>query len=111
MPNVTIQINGRPYSMACAPGEEEQLQTIAKALDREVVRVRASAGDVGEVRLLVMAGLMLSDRAEAAEERVQALEAELAGISSQEATAGAREARAASLLALAAARLEEIVRE
>jgi cell division protein ZapA (FtsZ GTPase activity inhibitor) len=55
MAHVIVQVNGRPYTMQCPDGEEEHLRDLAKLLDTEVARVRASVGSVGDIRLLVMA--------------------------------------------------------
>lgn len=58
---VTVMINGRPYKVACSPGEEDRLRTLAASLDRRVSELAKSFGQVGEGQLLVVAGLLLAD--------------------------------------------------
>ena len=60
MAHVIVQVNGRPYTMQCPEGEEPHLKDLAELLDSEVQRVKTSVGNVGDIRMLVMAGLMLS---------------------------------------------------
>jgi len=63
--------------MQCADGEEDHLHELAQLLDSEVTRIRRSVGAVGDVRLLVMAGLMVADRLSEAIKRIEDVEAEL----------------------------------
>lgn len=62
MKTVDITLLGRTYQVACAPGEEQRLSELGKMVE-EKMRVAASAGQgaVGEIRLLLLAGLMLAD--------------------------------------------------
>ena len=62
MAQVVIEVNGRPYTMQCNDGEEEHLASLALMLDEEVARIRDAVGNVGDIRLLMMAGLVISDR-------------------------------------------------
>jgi cell division protein ZapA len=80
MGNVVVTVAGRPYTMQCPDGEEAHLQELAALLDAEVSRIRQSVGSIGDIRLLVMSGLMVADklsdmlrRVEGLEEQVQAL--------------------------------------
>ena len=43
MATVTVEINGRPYAVGCADGQEERVRILAKQFD---VHVRQVAGDV-----------------------------------------------------------------
>jgi cell division protein ZapA len=76
MANVVVNIAGRPYTMQCPDGEEEHLQDLAKLLDTEVGRIRQSVGAIGDIRQLVMAGLMVADRLSEATRKMEAFEAE-----------------------------------
>lgn len=80
MAHVIVQVSGRPYTMQCPDGEEEHLKDLAALLDSEVTRVRQSVGSVGDIRMLVMAGLMVADRLSEATERIEALEEQVNGI-------------------------------
>ena len=50
MAHVIVQVNGRPYTMQCPEGEEPHLRDLAELLDSEVQRVKASVGNVGDIR-------------------------------------------------------------
>ena len=101
MPQVTLTIAGKTYRVACGEGEEARLGALAEDLDGRIGALRGSFGEIGDLRLHVMAGLTLAD--ELGEARAAA-EAARAG-----AEAAEREAREARGQAEAAqARLDEI---
>ena len=87
MAQVTIEINDRSYTMQCADGEEGHLQALARILDEEVARIRDAVGAVGDVRLLLMAGLMVADRAADCERRIEALKDQIEGLRASRAEA------------------------
>jgi cell division protein ZapA len=87
MAQVIVQVNDRPYVMQCPDGEEDHLRELAKLLDTEVSRIKSNVGTVGDIRLLVMAGLMVADRLSESVKRLEELEDQLRG---------AREARNAT---------------
>ncbi|KUJ85832.1 cell division protein ZapA [Ruegeria marisrubri] len=78
MPEVTIQIGGRGFQVACQEGEESYLYAAAKLLDDEAQVLSDQIGRMPESRMLLMAGLMLADKSAATEERIRALETQLA---------------------------------
>ena len=61
MASVTVEINGRPYAVGCADGQEERVRILAKQFDGHVRQVAGEVGHVGDIRLFLMAGLMLAD--------------------------------------------------
>lgn len=61
MAKVDITVNGQRYSVACAEGQETRLQALGADLDRRVRRISSAVGDIGEARLLLIAGLALLD--------------------------------------------------
>ena len=61
MATVTVEINGRPYAVGCADGQEERVRILAKQFDGHVRQVAGEVGHVGDIRLFLMAGLMLAD--------------------------------------------------
>jgi cell division protein ZapA len=77
MPEVTIKIGQRPYTVNCPEGEEPQLQKARDALDAEASTLLAYAGRVPEAQMLLMSGLMLADRTLALQEQLRATEAAL----------------------------------
>lgn len=115
MAHVIVEVNGQPYTMQCPDGEENHLRELAKLLDSEVTRIKQSVGTVGDIRLLVMSGLMLADRLSESMRRVEALEEEVrdAVVSrvSVEAQSKALAMRLSQRLASAAKRLEVVARE
>jgi cell division protein ZapA len=74
MANVVISIAGRPYTMQCPDGEEDHLKELARLLDTEVNRIKQSVGSIGDIRLMVMSGLMVADRLSEAVKKVDTLE-------------------------------------
>jgi cell division protein ZapA len=80
MSNVVVTIAGRPYTMQCPDGEEDHLKELARLLDTEVSRIKSSVGSIGDIRLLVMSGLMVADRLSEAMKKVEQLEDQLLGL-------------------------------
>ena len=78
MPEVKVMIGGRPYEVACQPGEENFLHAAAALLDTEAAVLGSQVGRVPEARMLLMAGLMLADKTAGMDDQVKALEARLA---------------------------------
>ncbi len=62
MPQITVQVNNQPYVVVCDDGEEAHLQELAEFLDKEVANLKENFGQVGDGRLLMMAGLMVADK-------------------------------------------------
>jgi cell division protein ZapA len=61
MAQVTLRINGYAYTLGCQDGEELHLQAMAAEVERRIDSVKASAGQSGEARMLVMASLIMAD--------------------------------------------------
>lgn len=59
MSNVTLQIGGRAYTVACADGEEGHIQALGATI-ADKVQSLGTAGQ-SEPRLLLFAALMLAD--------------------------------------------------
>jgi cell division protein ZapA len=74
MANVVVNVAGRPYTMQCPDGEEDHLKDLARLLDSEAIRIRESVGSIGDIRQLVMAGLMVADRLSEATRKIGLLE-------------------------------------
>ena len=71
MATVTIDINGRPYQVGCADGQEERVRILARQFDAHVRSVADDVGQVGELRLFLMAALMLADELHEARAKAQ----------------------------------------
>jgi cell division protein ZapA len=61
MSQVTIRINGRAYDVNCENGQENHVQRLAMTLAGKVAELVKQVGQVGDARLLVMAGLLVAD--------------------------------------------------
>ncbi len=66
MAKADIKIRGRSYSVACAPGQEARLKTLAGQLDDRVEQIANAVGNIGDDRLLLIASLALLDELDAA---------------------------------------------
>ncbi|MEG9505093.1 MAG: cell division protein ZapA, partial [Methylorubrum extorquens] len=74
MPHVNVTIAGKSYRMACGPGEEDHLAALAKSFDDRVTEMRGTFGEIGDMRLHVMASLTLADELLEARRRIADLE-------------------------------------
>jgi cell division protein ZapA len=61
VPQVTVQINGRGYQIACDEGQEAHLARLGTYIDNRIQELVAAVGQIGDVRLLVMVSLLLAD--------------------------------------------------
>lgn len=61
MPQVTVTVNGRPYAVACDPGEEPRIRELARLVDAKVENFARQSPRGGEARLLMLAALVLAD--------------------------------------------------
>ncbi len=61
MAQVDVAINGRNYRVACDDGQEDHLRQLAEYVDRRVMELVGSVGQIGEARLVVMASLLIAD--------------------------------------------------
>ena len=59
MSNVTLQIGGRSYIVACAEGEEAHVERLGELIDTKARELGPSSHN--EVRLLLFAALVLAD--------------------------------------------------
>lgn len=75
MPDLEVTIGGRPFQVSCQPGEEHFLRSAAGMLDAEAAPIIAQMGRLPEVKMLLMAGLMLADKTAAVEDELRRLRA------------------------------------
>ena len=61
MPLMDVVVNGREYQVACDPGQEDRLKELADQFDKRVRALSSAVGQVGDARLMLMAGLVLMD--------------------------------------------------
>jgi cell division protein ZapA len=91
MAQVVVEVNGRPYTMQCADGEEHQLRELASVLDAQVAKIREAVGPVGDIRLLLMAGLMIADQLADSRRSVAELQSQIAVLREKNSDADAQE--------------------
>ncbi|GJE16179.1 cell division protein ZapA [Methylobacterium marchantiae] len=112
MPQISVTIDGKSYRMACAEGEEAHLSALAADLDTRVTGMRQSFGEIGDMRLHVMAALMQADELVELKRRLADLEEEAAALRKRVDTADSlrteEEARIAEGLGRAADRIERL---
>jgi cell division protein ZapA len=104
MATVTVEINGRPYAVGCADGQEERVRILAKQFDVHVRQVAADVGHVGDIRLFLMAALVLADELH----EVRMADRSGATTLPASATAPSSETGVAEALNAVAARIEKI---
>jgi len=78
MPELEVSIGGRTFHVACQPGEEHFLSAAAALLDAEAQPLVAQLGRLPEARMLLMAGLLLADKAAASEDELRRLREQVA---------------------------------
>lgn len=78
MPQVLVTIAGRSYRMACGEGEESHLEGLAALYDARIDEMRTAFGEIGDMRLQVMAALTVADEVLELRRKCEKLEAELA---------------------------------
>lgn len=76
MGQVAISINGQNYQITCDDGQEEHLRSLAQIVDSRVEELVSAVGQVGDMRLLVMASLLLADEVAETKEEVDAMRAQ-----------------------------------
>ena len=78
MGKVSVTINGRAFTIGCEEGQEAYLRDLARHLDGHIRDLSGQVGQIGDLRLLLMASLVVADERREAVRRVEALEAALA---------------------------------
>lgn len=105
MAQVTVTIDGKAYRMACEEGQEAHLTELADKFDRYVSHLKTQFGEIGDLRLTVMAGIMVMDELSEVSRRLRGVESEMDTLKKNRDTVLASSARNEDLLATA---LEEM---
>jgi cell division protein ZapA len=101
MAQVTVTIDGKAYRMACEEGQEDHLTDLAVRFDRYVGHLKGQFGEIGDLRITVMAGIMVMDEISELTRRVAGLESELETLHSNRDTVLAATARTEEGIAVA----------
>tara|TARA_B100001123_G_C15089043_1_gene938847 strand:+ start:601 stop:885 length:285 start_codon:yes stop_codon:yes gene_type:complete len=64
MAEVDVEVNGRPYRIACNDGEESRVSELTKKLDTEMKMLAQRVGQLGEAQMMMLAAILLLDRAD-----------------------------------------------
>jgi cell division protein ZapA len=84
MSSVNVTINGKNYRMACEEGQEDHLRSLAEKLDSYVGQLKGSFGEIGDQRLTVMAGILVTDELTELKKRFEKMERELSKLSAKD---------------------------
>jgi cell division protein ZapA len=101
MAQVTVTIDGKAYRMACEEGQEDHLTDLATRFDRYVGHLKDQFGEIGDLRITVMAGIMITDEISELTRRVASLETELDSLRSNRDTVQAATSRTEENIAAA----------
>ena len=74
MAQVNLTVNGRVYRMVCADGEEDHVMELGARYEAAINDLRGELGEIGEQRLMVMAGILMADKLDDAEQRLKRAE-------------------------------------
>ena len=72
MAKVSVTLNGRAFTLGCEEGQEAYLRELAADLDKRVSDIAGQVGQIGDLRLLLMATLVMADELKEAERRIEA---------------------------------------
>jgi len=61
MPEVTLNIRGRDYSLSCDEGQEERLQTVGQYVNSRLSDISAAGAASNDSHLHVLTALVLAD--------------------------------------------------
>ncbi|WP_438751902.1 cell division protein ZapA [Pararhizobium sp. O133] len=76
MAQVTVMIDGKAYRMACEEGQEDHLTELATRFDQYVSHLKSQFGEIGDLRLTVMAGIMVMDELSEVDRKLKSLQTE-----------------------------------
>ena len=114
MGQVTVSIDGKAYRMACEDGQEAHLEGLATYFDGRVQEMRTSFGEIGDMRLTIMAAITSADEVMELRRKIAEAEAVAAGL--REAVAAAdnqqedRDRKTAEAVTALAERVERIAK-
>ena len=112
MAQVNLTVNGRVYRIACEDGEEDHVEQLGERFDGAINELRGAMGEIGDQRLMVMAGILMTDRLDDTERRLKHSEQEVGLLKDNRADSSMRldglDKSFAETLNLAAARIESI---
>lgn len=61
MAEISLDIGGFKYRLACRDGEEERLQQLGRYVDEKAKDLQSTLGQISETRLLLMTAILTAD--------------------------------------------------
>lgn len=80
MGQVNVTVAGKNYRMACGDGEEKHLIALAERVDAKISELRGTFGEIGDMRLHVMAAIYFADETADLKARVARIEAQMGDV-------------------------------
>ena len=71
MAEVIVKVNGRDFPLSCADGQETRTRRLARYVDSKIAEFTKGHGQAGELRLLLLAALVIADELSDAGEALQ----------------------------------------
>jgi cell division protein ZapA len=83
MAQISVTVANRVYRMACGEGEEAHIAELARLFDEKISELKKAVGDIGDMRLHVMAGIFFVDEVAEMRRRLAAAEARNAELAAE----------------------------
>jgi cell division protein ZapA len=114
MSSVNVTINGKNYRIGCEEGQEAQLTDRAAELNTEIEKLKAAHGEIGDLRLIVMAAIKLADDLFEASRKADRLRDDMEATRQRDAASGQRhrvaDAELTTAIAGAAKQIADVAR-
>ena len=112
MGQVTVRVGGYSHPVSCEDGQEAHLESLARHLDGRIGEMRKAFGEIGDLRLVVMAAITITDEFFEARRQQQGIASEISDIKASQtnvaASLGAREQEIATAIDRMTQRLDRI---
>ena len=72
MAEISVEVGGRSYQVACRDGGEDQLRKVAAMVDERAGRISSAVGNLTENRQLLMVAMVLADELSDARKEIAA---------------------------------------
>ncbi|MCA0424483.1 MAG: cell division protein ZapA [Proteobacteria bacterium] len=113
MSQVSVVIDGKTFRMACEDGQEAHLEALGRHLDGRIGEMRKAFGEIGDLRLVVMAAITITDEFFEARKRTDSLAGEVKAVKAEQTNVRAgvdtREVEVAQQIDRMTQRLERII--
>ena len=71
MGQISVPVNGRPFTLTCDDGQEPRIRRLAQYVDAKVAQFVTTVGQAGDAKLLLLAALVIADELVDANEALQ----------------------------------------